>query len=354
MEPGAVDNLEFDNIPERDISSCRLVDPSAKETDFKKIDNVVYTFGDIFNADCLTIIAIPSFEDGFLYKIIQNDIKNKQSIMWDASNSDENEIIKIQKKYKIEIHATTHRNTPFCILFKYSYKVGEWNELFECIFAMLYKLLKDNINKYDLIFPTFGTNNGISFHDCAFGLYYGLSYFQKIPEHPISKFKTVKVITPYSENKQSTSCRTILHIFNMIDMQEKSAKSSLKCMACLDNPSTIIFPCGHAILCHSCNKKLLTQGVKTCIVCKTLINKYYESIAPTKVACLCHIDNKASASAKDSKCDKKESEITYIPCGHTNVLCVSCENKNKDKDKAKTTCKLCNEEIHKKIHIYSF
>ena len=334
----------------RDYDSCvQPVLALTTETDTRQSGNLTYLFGDMLKPkDTKHILCVPAFADGFLFKSIQKNLVSKQEIVLD------NELEAYQKKNSIQIFSSANENCSFIVLFKYSRNITEWNEIFDCIGSMLSMLLKDDIQNYDLYFPTFGTNNGITFHDTAFGIFYGLSFVQSIPEHPITKFKGVKVITPYSQNIQNTSCRTMLHIFNMFDTYAKSKDSTLSCMLCLDSPSTIILPCGHAILCQPCNKKLLSHGNNACIVCKTPFAKFFESVAPTKVQCVCHKQEEyasASASADNQDSDKhneKVSEMTYIPCGHTDVLCATCENPSI------INCKFCGEKVNKKIHIYSF
>ena len=297
----------------------------ANKDDCVRVGNYIFGFDDIFKlTPNKKILCISNYVGGFLLNKIKPFLENK------ISDNNENELWSVKDSYE-------DKNTSFIILFKYSKNITEWDEVFDSISSLIHSHIKDEIKNIELIFPTFGTNNGITFHDSAFGIFYGLKSLSDIPEHPITQFKEVKIITPFSENQKDNSCRTICHILNMVEMFEVSKLISnfMVCMLCLENPCTVILPCGHAILCQFCNKKLKEYK---CIVCKSPYKEFYECNPPTKVDCLCSKEN-----------HEKHSQITYIPCGHTNVLCDSCEKNNKSKE-----CKFCSKKIIKSIHIWSF
>jgi hypothetical protein len=245
------------------------------------------------------------------------------------------------------------------IYFSYPREVTQWNEVFHNVA----EIIEDNELENTILFvPTFGTNNRISYHDAGLGIYSGLTCAIEEPDSKLAKLKEVRIVTPYADDQETSSCRTLRHIFNMVEFHNNNNTESGKgimCMVCMSNPCNTVLPCGH-MLCIFCERKLKTElayGDPKCMFCKQVYDQCFNCVTPSKVAFECckppdeemppqddhgeqadQVDHTGSAFPK--------TDITYIPCGHTGVRCVNCENDSV------TVCAICSTVIERKMKVF--
>lgn len=288
--------------------------------------NFTITFGDIFNPvlpNDITqwIPCIPYYTDGVIYKL------------WKMRNGGSVELTSDLNHHATKIISNIP-NIPFAFLFRYDENVGKWDETFKSILDLI---PPEIANKVTLIVPTFGTNNGISFHDSAIGIFYGLKNALEQNELCLN---SVHVITPFNNDQNYTSCRTIKHLSNMFDIIESTEPSvKASCLVCMKNTANILLDCGHITMCEGCharyyNDSKIDESEKKCIMCKKIVSNVVQTKYPTIVKCMCdHLEN--------------QSNICYIPCGHTGVMCLNCEDSTEN-----TKCDLCDTIIESKKRVY--
>jgi len=235
------------------------------------------------------------------------------------------------------------------VLFRYNDKISEWHNTF----IDIGKALGSNIpEKSVLVIPTFGTNNNISFYDSALGIFTGLRYALMDSDSPFNKLREIRIVTPYNIDQINTSCRTIAQISNMINIYNKSLirssenrssenrsceiSENLLCLLCTISPRNIILPCGHMILCEICERTLLEKNENCCIMCRKPYTQSYKCLPITDVSIAC----------SDILDNHPRTGLTYVPCGHTNVLCTGCENDNI------VYCDKCTTHIDAKLKVY--
>ncbi|VBB18149.1 E3 ubiquitin-protein ligase [Yasminevirus sp. GU-2018] len=288
-------------------------------------------FGDLFvpPVGVKWIPCIPHFRDGVLYRVwMQKNPGSKQ--------------VSAHGGYVAKFSSETE-NIPFTFMFNYPGRVVEWDVVFREVINSLSAECPENTI---LVFPTFGTNNGISYYDSAFGIFAGLRCVVESSTFigvVLKNVKEIRVITPYSDNQANTSCRTIAHMFNMIDIFNNTDIESgkgVQCTLCMATACNIVLPCGHMLTCEMCERRLMHTGTKKCMLCKAPYSVKYRSLpvqkAPTDHKCCDRAD-----------CVDHRSKLTYIPCGHTSVLCESAESDSV------TSCKICNKTIEHKLRVYN-
>lgn len=223
---------------------------------------------------------------------------------------------------------------PYAVVFSYPPEITEWDIVFRSIGNVLDPV---NINNTILVLPTIGTNNGIDYHDSALGMMYYLCQCMEDADSNLSKVKEIRIVTPYSASQDNTSCRTLRHIFNMIDIRTKNANTDNTCCICYCNNAEVVLECGHYILCKMCNYKFIKAMNSVCPICKKVYNHTYDCMAPTM----------ASHYRCCGNVSPIKTDITYIPCGHTSVLCKRCESDSV------TVCPICETPIENKMKVYT-
>lgn len=294
--------------------------PTAEKTLVIGETTVRVGFGDLFTPESTDpnhwVPCIVNMKDGILYKI------------WGHKNGSIH-ITKVQDGfYKV---GSKVPGIPYGLMFNYKSDFLTWHEVFEG----MAKLMEPNDV---MVVPTFGTNNSIKFHDSAFGILMGIRACLENEESELHKLKEIRIVTPYSHDQETTSSRTIRHMFNMIDIMNQSVDSEngKLCIVCMTRPRDIILPCNHMLICKYCEMKFafVTHGPSLCVLCKQSYN--------TKLDCF------PLSSPEYECCDSsnEKTELTYIPCGHTSILCADCESD------AVNECPVCKTKIEKKQKIY--
>lgn len=295
---------------------------------------ITVCFGDLFTpeGDVHWIPCIPNFSDGVLSKI------------WNHKNPGTCVINDVEGDFKyVKKYSSKSANIPCALFFTYPHRVIDWNE----VFLEMGKLLPTMTDKsVILVVPTFGTNNGITYHDSALGIFTG---FRCAVDASGSNYKTIseiRIITPYSDNQNNSSCRTIAHLFNMIDIFNNTDIESgrgVQCSLCMSIACNIVLPCGHMLTCEVCERRLTYGGVRTCMLCKAPYTETYKSLPVCKVP----VTHKCCESVS---CQSHKTRLTYVPCGHTAVRCEGDEGCESESMK---TYQICETEITKKLRVYN-
>jgi hypothetical protein len=313
---------------------------SARELIFDMAENktkLKIYFGDLFQPDITieektcVIPCIVNIADGVLYNIWKN--KNNGTV-GDVLNTNT-----WACKVSGNVSINDFIDITNAILFKYPTNITKWDEVFNHIAELI-----DPVTATDtiLMIPTFGTNNGISYHDSALGIFTGLRFCLE-NNSVLCKLKEIHIVTPFNQDQNNSSCRTICHMFNMIDIMSSydvSTGEGTLCSLCAINICDTVLPCGHHILCKICELKIAPNHGKTkkCLLCKKSYQHVYNCLPPSEVE-VCH-----PCCAQYSI--ETKSQLTYIPCGHTSVMCNTCENATIK------VCKICNTDIEHKLHVY--
>lgn len=293
-------------------------------------------FDNLFNleGDVTWIPCIPNYYGGVLRG------------MWEQQNpetgpihgTDEQAAFKYVKKFSSQTP-----NVPFALFFTYPSNVVLWSE----VFLEIGKLLPAESSKpVILVIPTFGTNNGITYHDSALGIFTGLRCVAETADTNYKFLREIRIITPYSEFQETSSCRTIAHLHNMIDIFNNTDIESgkgVQCALCMSTACNIVLPCGHMLTCEVCDRKLMQGLAAACMLCKAPYSETYKSLPVHKVP--------ATHKCCDSEsCASRKTKLTYIPCGHTAVRCEGDEGCEGD---SVTVCQICNTEISRKMRVYT-
>lgn len=286
---------------EREQISGKLILPNATPTDKKTLmfgeTSFNAFFGDIFTLlGEENVLVIPNYKGG---KLLQIFTKMTEYNQFESDDSDEEE----EETYDtFKFVSTSHGNA---ILYHYS-NTNKLEEEFEEIATMCPA-------KSNLIFPTIGTNNGLSFHESAFRMFHGILACFRNNTSEFHKLASVNVVTLFNEDQANTSTRVIQHLFNYMTVYEKTEHNKI-CMICMDAKVDTILGCGHYAICSRCLSDLKTLGEYNCPLCKKLIEHSY----------LC-----ANANHTDIFCceNPDKSVHLFIPCGHMVNICVHCWEK---------------------------
>lgn len=291
-------------------SSGKLMLPPAKITDSASVKiggvEIIIKFGNIFEAECANWIpVIPNFYGGVLKGELEGRCGKELNI--DA------------KYFSVD---TGLPEIPQALLYIYDTMTQRLEEEFE----ELAKMCPDGST---LVFPTFGINNGMSFHESAFNIFYGMISCLETENSPMRKLSKIVIMTLYNEDQDNGGTRTIKHLFNLVNVYN-GIMTNKTCAICASAKVDTIISCGHYILCSRCLIDIDTFGRK-CPMCRKDIQYDYP----------CYI----TFDSQEYKCcmehhSEKEHKIC-IPCGHFNVACGDC-GKHIDDTKI---CPICNEEI---------
>lgn len=290
---------------------------------------IVAKFGNIFdssNDNANTIICIPNITDGVLYRLAWS--MNGRLI---ASKTDEAPYASLAVDCNIP-------NVDSIVLFNYSHTVEKWSDTFESIGSVLkLSTTKPNI----LVVPTFGVNNGISFYDSALGIFMGLRSALSTSQK-LSQLDEIHVVTLYSRNMNDSSCRTIGHLRSMMNLYTKYDKNgAIECMICTTEHANILYNCGHMVVCQSCDKQLVSVYGYNCMCCQANVIERFKCAPIVEINQLC-----CSKSLVDK--DKKK-RLTYVPCGHSQLLCNDCEI---DVKSWESKCPECDSIVEKALRVY--
>lgn len=313
-----------------------LIIPNYEISKNESIGNVIFGYGDLFNPEPNTVLFIPNYIDGVLYNIYMNNYFK--------------DIID-QKDETTFIASSNNSNIPFSVFFQYNFwednSIAKWYELF----VTLFEYVKENSNdssSLNLVIPTFGTNNGITYYNCAYGILFGMLRVMKNKPNLLKSFKSIKFITPYGNNNSS---RVISHIFNLIHVHKSSSRFitlsssedsspineiiiNPECCVCFTNKVDTLLKCGHYICCSQCLSKM-----EKCPYCKVkldIVNECKYIIDKTDYVCCIN--------------GKEKVNKIFPKCKHSNLYCTDCDENifiNK------SICPLCNEESDEYIKFFS-
>jgi acetone carboxylase gamma subunit len=270
---------------------------------------------------------------------------------WMALNKESKPILGAEQDLVIPYSSQTE-NIPWAMFFKYWMYITAWDETFRAIAGMLRqmkipseKLLERKQKKIILAVPVFGTNLGITFRDAAIGLLFAIRSTSTI--FPVDE---IHIITPYSTEQSMTSCRTLVHLFNMIAVIPDRGRfivepTAPRCVLCQAVQCDVVLACGHMFACKRCEKQLtFYRGKRKCLICREQYDHVFE--APDSLRMVVR-DYQCCLETKTQR--QPDSGITYIPCGHTDVRCIECET-----DDAPMICELCGIGIRHKIVVSKF
>jgi len=302
-----------------------LILPNFNVNQSETIGNITFEFGDLFNFGPNSVPFIPAYTDGFLYK------KFSQYHV---------DVVK-QKSYKLYIGETNNRNVPFSVFFIYSFNIEDWYEMFVTMFKFVIEYYEKDLGKdcsqLTLLIPTFGTNNGISYANCANGILFSLLKMTKNNPDIIKAFKSIKVLTPYGNNGSS---RVISHIFNLLKIYNSTIVNvdalNPECCICMVNRVDVIFKCGHYICCTTC-----LPNLTKCPFCYVKIN---ENDGVYRCGEIINNEKYMCCNSGKQKVNK-----AFIPCGHSNIYCVNCDSNHRID---KRICPICNMKTQKYMLYY--
>lgn len=301
----------------RMASGGRLILPEAKEDDtacvtINGIDFQV-KFGSIYDVENPKWIpVVPNFYGGIVMeKLIE--LTGKQ--ITDHST-------------KYQLYETNLERMPYVILYIY-----EKTHRLELEIEEIAKLCPEGSI---LVFPTIGINNGLSFHDSAFNLFYSIISCLEDCSDNIKKLSKIIITTIFDNNQENCSTRAIRHLFNLVNVYKKTATNKI-CAICASNKVDTILDCGHYAMCSRCVIDMRASG-NTCPLCKKIVRKIYP--------CYTTIDE-CKFKCCDEHADEKEMKIC-VPCGHYNVACQECGGIIQEVRK----CPKCDEDIQAYINYY--
>ncbi len=178
------------NVP--DLPDC---DPEDEEV----IGNVTFGFGDVLTERHGAKVAVPSFQDGFLFKSLVRDLPWKVDGRVDPENP---QLVRL---------ADDQQFAPGAGFILFRYENCEWSRLLE-------RIIKVGCDPGDtLIVPTFGTNNEVPFLTVATNILSAVKTLLDDTSSEIHGLKSVRVITPFDQ----PSKEVIQHVFHLI-RNEKS------------------------------------------------------------------------------------------------------------------------------------
>lgn len=303
---------------EHGLANGQLLLPPANPTDSVSmtINSVEFQvkFGNLFDAESPNWIpVIPNFHGG----ILREALAGKTRMMYTDYTT------------KCQLVDTGIPTMPHAILYIYDRS----SHRLESDIEELASLCPEGST---LVFPTIGVNNGMSFHESAFNMFYSVVSCLEGGSPNISKLSKIIIMTLFNANQDNGGTRTIRHLFNLVNVYNKTSTNKV-CAICASNKVDTILSCGHYIMCSRCVIDIRNIG-NVCPICKQ----------PLQFAYPCY----TTEDAHDHACcqehtTEKEMKIC-IPCGHFNVACHACG----DHIESTKKCPVCEMDIFAYLPYY--
>lgn len=276
------------------IGSVKIIVATVNDLfDIKQNSTLGSREPDIIILPQLVNIVIPSYPSGALYQRLRY-LQPEQTITPIADN------IKTETSILEGIHQIIH------------YQYNRSNNKYESDFEQMGLLCPSNSN---LVLPTFGTNNQLSFYEVASRIFYSLITSLSSESSSLKKLSNIIIATKFDDSETNemqnySSVRVIKHLFNLINIYQLTTNEPT-CIICFDMKRNTILPCGHRITCTRCLFDIMrNQG--TCPICHAVIAHSYP----------CYTVKDASTFTCGHTI---KSGSIYIPCGHHNATCAECD-----------------------------
>lgn len=185
-----------------------------------------------------------------------------------------------------------------------------------------------------LAFPAIGINNGMTYYQSAYRMFYSVISCLKLDNNPMRKMSGVVFMAPFvpASVQSKSSVRTMQHLFNMLKTLRYTEREE-DCTICdLIKPDSIM-PCGHRF-CQRCVVDVMDSGKCECPICRAKFDHFYPCEKPidcTDIEC-CKAMHEPTAKVK----------MIFAPCGHHSVYCDACYG-----EKVRSgVCPICDEPFY--------
>ena len=214
------------------------------------------------------------------------------------------------------------------VLYKYDRTMHKLDEDFSLMAA---NLPEGSI----LAFPAIGVNNGISYYQSAYRMFYSVVSCLMLEGNPMRKLSGVVFMSPFADDRIGSNCssgcgcgdststsastgvRTVQHLLNVIKAHRASEGEDF-CRQCNVMKQDAVLPCGHRICQRCATDIVLKTNASTCPVCGKWFIKFYpcyRAIDCTSFQC-CEPkpDAAANTSAEVAACVAHTACTTCIAC----------------------------------------
>lgn len=298
------------------VSEGTLILPSVNEDQSETLEihgvKIIVMIKDIFSIRGHSVIVIPNYRDGILYNMMRD-------LNVDVSGNMISNII--------ETIPSRCEGIINFILYNYDREKERLDDEFE-------EIGKVCPPGSDLVLPTFGTRNGVSFFKVASRIFYGLLSCLNNERSSLRNLGSIIITTKFDPNQDASSMRVIKHLFNLIAIHEKT-QNEPECLMCCDMKRDVILNCGHRIACARCILDI-KKVHNVCPLCHIPITKMYPCYTVTDMSQ--HVCGEGHIKAGK----------IFVPCGHYNASCLDCESIALTDGK----CPICQENIMTSIRLY--
>lgn len=296
---------------ENGSASGKLLLPDAHETDTANVSingtSIQIRFGNIFNVVCSTpnhIPVIPNFGGGML----RGELERRTGKTFD------------DYELKIQYVDTGIPIMPHAILYVYDTNTHRLEDELEEIASVC-------PDGSTLVFPTIGVNNGMSCHQSAFNMFYSMVSCLEDTNSHLHKLSGIIVTTLFGQ-QESAGTRTIRHMFNLVNVYNKTTTNKV-CAICATAKVDTILECGHHVMCSRCVIDM-KQHESRCPICRVQIRCAYP----------CYTAEDSHDHVCCQQDVQKEMKIC-VPCGHYGFACVDCGREIETHKK----CPICDEDV---------